>query len=92
MGHVEVMEVQREFVLRRGVEADVSEGASPQITGGAAGGGNPATSSAITIAVPPKKPYGELPVRLTRIGSSSSSRPSGDVRISSTEFRRATRT
>ena len=52
--------------------------------------GRCATSSAITIAVPRRNPYGEATIRPTRIGISQSSRPSCDSSTISTGSGRLT--
>jgi hypothetical protein len=57
---------------------------SPQITGVMPVDGNRATSSAMTIAAPRMKPYGEAAIRPTRTGISQSSRPRCDSVISRT--------
>ncbi len=52
--------------------------------------GSRATSSAITMAVPRRKPYGVAVIRPTRSGMSQSSRPSCDSMISWTGSGRPT--
>ena len=76
MGLVEVVEVEDEVALRRGVEAEVAQVRVPQITGVMPVAGSPEKSSAMTAAAPRRKAKGLATIRPIRTGTRRPTRPS----------------